>query len=62
MLAKMYHAVIPRRAAAGLCQTAIPSTPSLLSLTQMDHLPIPIPNGRGLPGSTMGHAPEARVI
>ena len=27
MLAKTYHAIIPRRLAAGLCQMAIPSTP-----------------------------------
>ena len=27
MLAKTYHAVIPRRSVAGLCWTAIPSTP-----------------------------------
>ena len=44
MLAKTYHAVIPRRSAAGLCWKAIPSTPgsSYPHSWTMDHLPPPL--------------------
>ena len=45
MLAKTYHAVIPRRSAAGLCWTAIPSTPgSILPAPFVEDGPPPAPS------------------
>ena len=65
MLANTYHAVIPRRSAVGLCcgETAKPNTPgSIVSPPFVEDGPPPAPTEGGLPGSTMGHAPEAGVI
>ena len=63
MLANTYYAVIPRRSAAGLCQTAIPSTPgSILPPPLVEDGPPLIPTEGGLPGSTAGPAPEAGVM
>ena len=63
MLAKTYHAVIPRQLAAGLCWTVIPSTPgSIIPPPLVEDGPPPAPTEGGLPGSTVGHAPEAGVI
>ena len=66
MLAKMYHAVILRRSAAGLCWTAIPSTPgSILPHSFVEDGPPPAPTEGGLPGSTgstVGPALEAGVM
>ena len=66
MLAKMYHAVIPRQRVAGLCWTAIPSTPrSILPPPFVEDGPPPTPTEGGLPGSTgstVGPAPEAGVM
>ena len=63
MLAKMYHAVIPRRSAARLCWTAIPSTPgSILPPPFVEDGPPPAPTEGGLPRSTVGPAPEAWVM
>ena len=62
MLAKTHH-VIPRRSAAGLSWTAIPSTPrSILQPPFMEDGPPPTPNEGGLPGSTVGLAPEAGLM
>ena len=63
MLAKTYHAIIPRQSAAGLCRTAIPSAPgSIVPPPFVEDGPPPTPTEGGLPGSTVGHAPEAGVI
>ena len=63
MLAKTYHAVILRRSAAGLCPTAIPSTPgSILLPPFMEDGPPPAPTEGGLQGSAVGLAPEAGVM
>ena len=63
MLAKTYHTVIPSRSAAGLCWTAIPTTlGSILPPPFVEDGPPPTPTEGGLPGSTVGHAPEARVM
>ena len=60
MLAKTYHAVIPRRLAVGLCWIAIPSTPgSILPPPFVEDVPPPTPIEGGLPGSTVGPAPKA---
>ena len=62
MPAKIYHAVIPRRSAAGLRKTAIPSTPgSIVPPPFVEDGPPPAPNEGGLPGSIVGHALEAGV-
>ena len=63
MLAKTYHAVIPRRSVAGLFWTAIPSTPgSILPAPVVEDGPPPAFTEGGLPGSTVGPAPEAKVM
>ena len=63
MLAKIYHAVIPRQSAAGLCWTTIPSTPGcILPPPFMEDGPPPAPTEGGLLGSTMGPPPEAGVM
>ena len=63
MLAKTYHAVMPRRSAVGLCQTAITSTPgSIVPTPFVEDGPPPAPTEGGLPRSTAGPAPEAGVI
>ena len=65
MLAKTYHAGIPKRFVAGRCQTAIPSTPgSILPPPFVEDVPPPGPTEgglRGLPWSTVGHGPKAPV-
>ena len=49
MLAKTYHAIIPRQLAAGLCWTAIPSTPgSIVPAPFVEDGPPPAPTKGGL--------------
>ena len=52
VLARTYHAIIPRRSAAGLCLTAIPNTPGPSShphAWEMDHFLPPLKEvSRGL--------------
>ena len=63
MLAKTYHAVITRRSAAGLCRTAIPSTPgSVLPPPFVEDGPPPAPTEGGLPGSIVGPVLEVGVM
>ena len=63
MLAKMYHAVIPRRLAAGLCWTAIPTTlGSIRPPPFVEDGPPPASTEGGLPGLTLGPAREASLI
>ena len=63
MLAKTYHAVIPRDSRRRGGWTAKPSTPgSILPPPFVEDGPPPAPTEGGLPGSTVGRALEARVI
>ena len=63
MLAKTYHAVIPRWLAAGLRWTAIHSTPgSILPPPFVEDGPPPAPTEGGLPRSKVGPVREAGVM
>ena len=62
MLAKTYHAIIPRRSAAGLCWTAITTPRSILPPPFVEDGPPPAPTKGGLPRSTVGRAPKAGVM